>query len=474
MLASRLSGGGLEVIGGEYLLEEKEGITSEERAEELARRLKADYAIFGSITAIGGGYSLDISLLELDKDRSRLTRVSEAASEDQFIPKLSDVAYRLRAIIEGKADKKVKERPTILPEPGTEKDLFSKKEPDKRESEVIEKAHFFEPDKEHQAFRPTSKIPVDMAVMAFDMGDLDGDRQAELVILGRKRLLVYHRKGESFVLRDSSKPSWGEDFLKVSVGDADNNGMAEIYLVSRYGTRARTTVLAWTGGFKRLYRRIGHLQVIKDAGGSKSVLLFQDSKIGQFFSGRIYVMDYDKEEGLTKRQKLPKLKGVQFYTLTPFDLDRDGDPEFLGLGKHSRLHVWDKEGKVLWSGSEKIGGTNNAIRLGTPPDPDSPPPRISFNSRLVIEDIDGDGEKEILAIKNIPFIGNLGNFKFFRKSSLIAYRIDGTSLYPAWTTREINYCLTDMQADGQGLFLAAQKGKLQKITKGSGLIMWFE
>jgi hypothetical protein len=474
MLASRLSGGGLEAIGGESLLEEKEGITSEERAEELARRLKADYAIFGSITAIGGGYSLDLSLLELGKDRSRLTRVSEAANEDQFIPKLSDVAYRLRAIIEGKAEvgQKMEEEAAILPEPEKGEEVFPKVERDK--AEVIEKAHFFRHDRQRQDFRPTGRISVKMLVMAFDMGDLDGDRQAELVILGRKKLLVYHRREGSFVLKDRLKAGFGEDFLKVSVGDTDNNGMAEIYLVSRYGTRARSTVLAWTGGFKRLYRRIGHLQVIKDAGGSKSLLLFQDSKIEWFFSGRIYVMDYDKGGELTKRQKLPKLKGVQFYTLTPFDLDRDGDPEFLGLGKHSRLHVWDKEGKVLWSSSEKIGGTNNAIRLGAPPDPESPPPRISFNSRLVIEDIDGDGEKEILAIKNIPFIGSLGNFKFFRKSSLIAYRIDGTSLYPAWTTREINYCLTGMQTYGQGLFLAGQKGKLQKITTGSGVIMWFE
>ena len=475
MLASRLSGGGLEVIKDESLLGEGEGITSKERAEELARGLKADYAVFGSITAIGGGYSLDISILELGKDRSRLTRVSEAASEDQFIPKLSDVAYRLRAIIEGKekVGQKMEKEAAILPEPDKAEEVFPKVERDK--AEVIEKAHFFRPDRQNQDFKPTGRISVKMAVMAFDMGDLDGDKVAELFILGRKRLLVYHRREGSFVLKDRLKAGFGEDFLKVSVGDADNNGMAEIYLVSRYGTRARSTVLEWAGGFKRLYRRTGHLQVIKDAGGGKSLLLFQDSKVEDFFGGRIYVMDYDKKGGLAKRQKVPKLRGVQFYTLTLFDLDGDGEPEFLGLGKHSRLHVWDKQGEVLWSSDKKIGGTNNAISLqDSHRNPLLPPPRISFNSRLVIEDIDGDGEKEILAIKNIPFIEHLGHFKLFRKSSLIAYRIDGTSLFRAWTTREINYCLTDMQADGQGLFLAAQKGKLQKITKGSGVIMWFE
>jgi hypothetical protein len=184
-------------------------------------------------------------------------------------------------------------------------------------------------------------------------------------------------------------------------------------------------------------------------------------------------MNYEKEGKLKKGQKLPKLRGVQFNTLALFDLDRDGDPEFLGLGEDSRLQVWDKQGKILWSGDKRLGGTNNAIRLGSA-HPGDPPPRIPFNSRLLITDIDGDGTKEILAIKNIPLVEHLLNFKVFIKSNLIAYRIEGTSLFPAWTTGNIDYCLTDMQVQGQSLFLAAQKGKISNIGKKSGLIMWFE
>ena len=477
MLASRLSGGGLEIISDEAiapLLGEEEGITSKKRAEELAVAVEADYAIFGSVTTIGGGYSLDLSLLELGKDGSRLITFSEAVGEDQFIPKLSDVAYQLRAIIEGKerTGEKLEKKVPVLPKPETPEDLLPELE-EHREPEVAEKVHFLDPTRENQDFKPTGKISVDMAVMGFDMGDLDGDRVPELVVVGRKKLLVYGRKGESFVLRDSLKPGFGEDFLKVSVGDTDKNGMAEIYLVSRYGQRARSTVLEWAGGFKRLDRRIGHMQVVRDVGGGKSLLLFQDSKIREFFSGRVYTMEYDKGGEPTKRQRLPKLRDVQFYTVTPFDLDGDGDPEFLGLGKESRLYVWDEEGEVLWSTDKEIGGTNNAIQLGEV-DSSLRPIRIPFNSRVVVRDFDGDGNREILAIKNIPFIDHLGKFKLFRKSNLIAYRIEGTSIFRAWQTREIEYCLTDMQADAGSLFLAAQKGKLQKITRGSGSILWFE
>jgi len=361
--------------------------------------------------------------------------------------------------------------------PLTAKGLFSELGQENQGPAAIEKGLSFKPTKESQVFKPAAEISLDMAVMAFDMGDLDGDGKVELVIVGRKKLLVYQREGKSFVLNDILKASWGEDFLKVSVGDTDDNGIQEIYLVSRYGTRARSTAWEWTGDFGRLHRKTGHIRVVKLPGGSKSLLLFQDSRVDEFFSGRIYVVNYEKKGKLTKRQKLPELRGVQFYTLGLFDLDKDGNPEWLGLGEpglgdQSRLYVWDQQGNILWSGDKKLGGTNNAITLGeTEP---GQPRRIPFNSRLVITDIDGDGNKEILAIKNIPLIKHLLNFKVYTKSRLIAYRIEGTSLFPAWATGEIDYCLTDMQAEGRTLFLAAHKGKVLNIGKESGLIMWFE
>jgi len=60
MLISRISGAGIEIVPDEKytsLLTEKEGegITSQKRAEELARGLKVDYVIFGSITTTGVG-----------------------------------------------------------------------------------------------------------------------------------------------------------------------------------------------------------------------------------------------------------------------------------------------------------------------------------------------------------------------------------------------------------------------------------
>ena len=481
MLLSRLSGGDIEVIPDDKvadLLDEgdRKGITAQKRAEELARHLEVDYAVFGSITAIGAGYSLDLSLLKVSESGSTVTRVSQAVDEDQFIPQLSDMANQLRAIIEGKGiptPKREEERAAVSPKPEAPKGIFSRAEREEQAPAAADKGLSFKTTSEYQEFKPTATISVDMPVMGFDMGDLDGDGTPELAVLGRKTLDIYQRHGASFTRRDSLKPAFGEEFLKVSVGDGDKNGRAEIYLVGLSGLRARSTVLEWGGGFKRLYRETGHLRAVKDPAGKKSLLLFQDSKVNELFSGRIYVMDYGNEGKLTERQKLPALRGVQFYTLARYDLDGDGNHEWLGLDEDSRLRVWDQRGEVLWKGDKEIGGTNNAINIGEA-NGYSDPPRVPINSRLLLADIDGDGKRELIAIKNIPLVKHLENLKIYRKSHLIAYRIEGTSLSPAWTTREIDYSLADMQVEGSTLFLAAQKPKVIAFSKGSGLIMWFE
>ncbi len=487
ILVSRLSGGDLHIISDEALEpllseQEKKGITSKERAGELARSLKADFALFGSITTIGGGYSLDLSLLELQDTGSKHTRISEAVNEDQFIPRMADVAYRVKAIIEGKempAPKMERQAP-VSAEPQAPKGMFSKLAGEGEAPGVTKKGLFYKAP-EAPGFAPTGRISLGMSVMSFDMGDVDGTGGTELVVLGRDKLMLYQRQGASFIRKETLKSGLGEDFIKVSVGDADNDGKAEIYLVSSYGAKARTTVYDWKGKFVKRDRWAGNTQVVKSPGEGKVIVLFQGSEAEDFFTGKIYVMNQDKNGKFTEKKPLPAPKGVQFYTLACYDMNKDGAAEWFGLKKpglteEAALIVWDQQGKIIWSGNKKLGGTNNAVRSGgEPPGKGEPPPRVYFNSRLVITDIDGDGRHEVLAVKNIPMIKLADELRVYKKAKLTAFTIEGASLVPAWTTRELSYCLTDIQAEGGTLYVAAQKGKVIEVfAKEYGYIMWFK
>jgi hypothetical protein len=99
---------------------------------------------------------------------------------------------------------------------------------------------------------------------------------------------------------------------------------------------------------------------------------------------------------------------------------------------------------------------------------------IPFNSRPVITDIDGDGREEVLVIKNSPSIEKLESFKIFVKATLTAFEIQGTELFSSWTSRDIEYCITDMRMAGKTLYLVGHKGHMSNFGKEIGRIMWIE
>lgn len=470
MFVSRLSGGGIEVIderqyGGLLTEKEKEGLITRERVEELARRLDAGYAVFGSVTTIGEGYSLDFSVLDFSKGESGLTRVSEAVQEDQLIVMTADVAHQFRAIIEG-----------VPMAPKQRTGLASLATPE--EAEPTDSL-FIRASDPAAGLRPSGEVSIRMAVIAFDIGDLDGDGSVEWVILGREELLVYKKERGAMVLKGRLEPSSGESFLKVSVGDADENGKAEIYVVGLYGQRVRTSVWEWSGKFESLFRKPGHVRLLNRPDNRKPLLLFQDSGLNEPFKGSISLMNYNGGGELNPQEPLKDMKEAQFYTLTALDMDRDGQMEFIGLNGDSHLQVWDREGKSLWSGDEAVGGTNNAIGEGRDPyASEQPLKRIPLNSRLVVMDVDRDGKKEVLAVKNIPSIPVVGgivkHLKLYDKAQLNAYKVQGITLVPAWTSKEIELSVSDMQTDGKTLYLAKQDVQFSNFSKGSGGIVWFE
>jgi hypothetical protein len=463
MLASRLAGEGLQIISSQASPtlregEEKIGITSPERAGELAETFRADYALFGSITGTGTGYSLDLSILDRAEEPPRVTNVSEAVTEDQLIPKIADVAYDLRAIMAG-----VDIRRSGGGSPG---------ETDEGGREL-----FLKPVEETSGFRPAGRIAVKMAIMSMDAGDLNGNGNHEIIVADREKMSVYTWTEKTLTLRDTVGAARGEEFLKVSVGDIDGNGKAEIYLAALYGSRIQSSVWEWDGKLTRkVERHPGNLHVARNHSGGPSMLLYQDSSVGSLFTGKIHMMAYDQGK-LVRKDVLPDLKGAQFYTLALMDYNRNGAQDFLGLGKPSLteeayIHVWDMSGNVLAKANEPVGGTNNAIRHGAA-NPDDQPPRVSFNSKLAVMDVDKDGNKEILTVANGALTRHL-DFWHYMEGNVVVFKPEGGGLVLTSKSAKFNYCLTDMQVIGNRLYIAAQEGQIATFTQGAGRIMWFE
>ena len=460
MLGTRVSGDSIEVIEDEKyntILNDKEksGNISAEKIRETAGKLNADYVIYGSVTTAGTTSSLDFSILSIGGKSGKPSKISETAGEDQIIVKIADISQQIRAIMQGRqiSFQKNETKPEITKIPSaTERPLSS--------------------------LKVTGNFKMNkMQVMAFDLADLNGDGTAEWIVLDQQIIKIFSKENGTMIQKDTLETSLGETFLKVSAGDADGNGIPEIYIVSLYGSVTRTSVWEWPGKFNKLFNISGNVRIIKETVFQKPVLLFQESGGQNPFSGMIYIMQYDKEGKLSRKDPLKNINNVQFFTLVIIDLDKDGNTEYVGLDFNSNLRVWDKNGESLWRSKDEIGGTNNIIKpdAGTNPDlPGSTNHVIPLNSRLVVLDIDRDGKNEIICVTNIPSLSFLQNWKIFTKGNISVYKIDGKRLISSWTSDEIDNCITDIQTDGWTLFLSTEDGKPVTFFKGTSRIIWFD
>jgi hypothetical protein len=314
-----------------------------------------------------------------------------------------------------------------------------------------------------------------MAPMGLDIADLDGNDSPELLVVGRKRLLIYAEREGRQVPVDKLDSPFGEEFLKVSSADINGNGRPEIYVVGAYGMRARTTAYEWSGkSFKKIDSVRGHLCVVGGPQDKPAQLVFQNSNVGEYFSGPLHEVGYRADGKLEIGRKIPGLADVRIYSLARADLDGNGVPEWIGVGKDKRLTLWGPDGAELWRGSTRMSGTNNTIHAGETTGPGDTPPSVEFDPRVVVTDLDEDGSYEVLAVRNVPVSERVMEFLLYLKSKITGYRMEGGRLVTAWNTREIPYCLTDLKVYDGTIYLSAEEGKFDKITEGSGRILWFD
>ncbi|MFH0974329.1 MAG: VCBS repeat-containing protein [Spirochaetota bacterium] len=449
MLGKRLSGSGIEVIADEQynsILNEKEksGNISAERIREAGIKLKAEFAVYGSVTTAGTSSSLDFFILDTAKKDSVPVKISEVVAEDQLIAKTAAIADQFRNIMQGGQAK--------AGEGAVKGRLLSS----------LEVTGSFKLKKSQ--------------VMSFDIADLNKDGNNELILLEQSIIRIFVKENNAWVQKDSLESSAGEIFLKVSVGDADGNDIPEIYIMTLYGATMQTGVWEWQGKFKILFREKGSIRVIKDASANKPKLLFQDTKYEEPFIDMMYFMEYDKKGKLIRGEPLKQFNKVQFSTLLLFDLDKDGKMEFLGLDDKSYLHVWDRDGKSLWKSKEEMGGTNNAVFLEY--DNFNPSSTKKYRSPLtcspVVMDIDRDGQEEIIVVQNSSSLSLSERTRTYEKGYFYIYKIEGKKLTNPWTSQEMNNCITEIQSDGRTLYLSTEDGLPVGIFKGTSEILWFD
>ena len=114
-------------------------------------------------------------------------------------------------------------------------------------------------------------------------------------------------------------------------------------------------------------------------------------------------------------------------------------------------------------------------------EPGGLPPIRYLPLRLIINDLNGDGQNELVVVKNKELTGkHLERFRNFTKAQIVGLSWDGTGMAEVWQTRELtgrvaDYAVADLEGDGRQdlvLILVSKEGKIVATNPKANIIAY--
>ncbi len=189
-----------------------------------------------------------------------------------------------------------------------------------------------------------------------------------------------------------------------------------------------------------------------------------------YFINPIYLMAWENGT-YVERDKARIPQGLPVYGVTMDVIDSRVE-RVIAFDSLDYLKIYEKTEKlltnltqfmgqtseVIWRSDEMFGGSNNSIQpefgAGTKTT-QSQADLVFFNPRIMTYDLNKDGRKEVILVKNISATGRvLKNAPMFTGAEVYAFEWDGLGLSELWRTRKINgyaadFQIKDIDNDGQ-------------------------
>lgn len=307
------------------------------------------------------------------------------------------------------------------------------------------------------------KMP--MRVMDINTDDLNGDGNDEILLLTTNSLLLYREVEGQFQQIDEIDLPGYLRYLSVTTADFNKNGIAEIYIAGSNGAIPATTVLEWHGqGWRTLWTNLPWYLRVMDGGTISPVLLGQKAPGA---GSSVQVMQLDPREGVRPLQELSLPRGTNLYDFAQADITGSGSLETIVIGADNRMRVYNGAGTLLWTSTDMHGASNNffgTLSSTAQTGRDTDPETIYIKTRIVVQDLDGDGSNEVLVGRNrletVPFMPNL---RYFDGGSIAAHKWEEGQLVPQWETRKtpgyiVNYQLRPLLQDANRFQLILVEG----------------
>jgi len=466
---------------------------------EIGTKLKADYVVWGSLTKIGSALSLDGKLFDMASvSKPALSIFYQCQNFDEVIPKINDFAQKINYRILGTVPESFSEQPA----PSRSSAASNVTQDGNRESQLIRtmrtsrqgtltaaiNTDFINAPQplDRQGFWMSPKIPVKLKGM--DIGDVNNDGINEVVLIDEHNVMIYQKKGRDFKLLKKIEGKAYENYLSVDVADINENGIPEIIVTNLNKNYLNSFVLEYKNGkYETIASKLGYFLRVIELPDGTPVLMGQSLGMTEPFYTPVHEMKWKNGTYKTgKKMMIPE--GLSVYSVSIINFTDSGSDKILALDDSDYLCIYEKTDKPLttvnaFGGSkefifrsdEVFGGTNNAFDLTDRQLSDNVVKKNYYvNLRTFSYDINKDGKKELIIVKNLSSSGRyFQNVKLFTSAEIYNLEWDGLGFVENWRTRKINgyvcdYQFKDIDNDGQKEVVLALvlsvSGSLQKTS----------
>lgn len=440
----------------------------------LLRQSGANYLILGALTPTGATFELTSYVFTAAPGEPPKKFTVPLAAVDEAMTAIDNLAWEISGAMF--------ERPrpeTFTAGPVSDESLpaFQSAHPERAyRQEMLTRVPGLETDGRFTLVSSLQSRKMPLQLMDINAGDLNGDGSDEILLLTTTGLLLYHEIEGQFQQVDQIDLPGYLRYHSVTSADLNGNGIHEIYIAGSNGDIPATTILEWSGqNWRSLWTNLPwYLRVMDD--GTASPLLLGQKAPATWPIHAVHEMQLDPRQGVRPLKELPLPQGVNLYDFALADITGNNSRETITIGADNRMRIYNAAGTLLWTSTDIHGASNNffgtlssTAKIGRESDPET----IFIKTRIVTQDIDGDGINEVLVGRNrletIPFMPNL---RYFDGSSMAAHKWENGQMVPLWETRKtpgyiVNYQLSPSQEDARHFQLILAEG-----DSGSPFFFW--
>ena len=456
------------------------GPFDETKAYQVGAQANAEYVVFGTITVFGDSVSTDARFLDV-RNRKPVVTFS------QFGKSQGDVLYHIN-LFAAEVNEKAFGRKTFV---------YRKSETPEPQAETGRRKH---PDTLIRSDRRGLPGAIGLSqsgvwrsrrykthLNGVAIGDVDGDGNNETVFISHNHVYIHRHVDGRFVKIKEIAGRQRDNYISLDVADINQNGWAEIFVTNNLNEDRilSSFVLEWNGkDFKRITSGDRWYYRVLEEDGKEPVLVGQRRGIDFAFSSRVDKMKWQGGAYVpSERIKLPKNTIV--YGFTFGDAMNNGNDHLLAFTRSSKLKLFNPAGEEIWKSKDRYGGSGiyveypmqYAASIGDTKEID----RYYLPQRIFVADVDQDGKKEVVAIKNHDVAGTwIRRFRYFESGLIEGLIWDQVGLRQIWTTREfsgpiMDFDIADMDNDKQAeLVLSVAMDSSPMLGNAKGYIVMLE